>query len=74
MHSENFHLVNFHAPVGGVNSVYANQDMFLGSVYPFVFSKDSALIGGDFNCVDNPAFNRTNLLNSYKSLLICIMP
>ena len=45
--------------------------MFFGLVHRFVFSKYSTVIGGKFNCVDNPALDRTNfcpkLLNSYKS-------
>ena len=36
---EYFHLVNLHAPVGGVNSVYVDQEMFFGSVHRLIFSK-----------------------------------
>ena len=54
-----------------MNSVYANQEIFFGSVHRFVSSKYPTLIGDDFNFVDNPALDHTNfnpkLLNSYKS-------
>ena len=29
VHDEYFHLVNLYAPIGGVNSVYADQEIFL---------------------------------------------
>ena len=36
VYGEYFHLVNLYAPVGGVNSVYADQEIFFGSVHRFV--------------------------------------
>ena len=65
VHSENFHLVNFYAPLGGVNSVYADQEFFFGWIHQLVLSKYPTLIGGDFNCVDNPALIAQILIQNY---------
>jgi len=59
VHGEIFHLVNVYAPVGGVNSALADQEVFFGSLHRFAFSSFPVIFGGDFNCVDNPVIDRT---------------
>ena len=68
---EYFHLVNIYAPVDGVNSTYADQDVYYSTIHRFVYSRYPTMVGGDFNCVDNPALDCTSYdvhkLISYKS-------
>ena len=60
-----------YAPVGGVNSTYADQEVYWSANHRFVYNRYSTIVGGDFNCVENPAFDRSSYdahkLNSYKS-------
>ena len=71
VHGEYFHLVNIYAPVGVVNSTHADQEVYYSTIHRFLYSRYPTIVGGDFNCVDNPALGRTSFdahkLNSYKS-------
>ena len=71
VHAEDFHLVNIYAPVSCVNSAHADQEVYYSTIHRFVYSRYRTIVGGDFNCVDNPALDRTSFdahkLNSYKS-------
>ena len=70
IHGEYFHLVNIYAPVGGVNSTFTDQEVYYNTIHRFVCSRNPTIIGGNFNCVDNPALDRTSYdahkLNSFK--------
>ena len=71
VHGEYFYLVYIYAPVDSVNSTSADQEVYYSNIHRFVYSEYPTIVSGDFNCVDNPALDRTrynaNKLNSYKA-------
>ena len=64
-------LYSVYAPVGGLNSTYANQEVYYSAIHRFVYSRYPTIVGGDFNCVDNPVLDCTSYdaheLNLYQS-------
>ena len=54
------YLVSVYASVGGVNSTHADQEVCCSAIHWFVYNKHPTTFGGNFNCVDNIALDRTS--------------
>ena len=48
-----FRLINIYAPN---NNVLRKE--FFDDIYPFIMSKNMKILGGDFNCIDNPSIDK----------------
>ena len=73
VHGKYFHLVNIYAPVGGVNSTHADQEVYYSTIHQFVYSRYPPLLVV-ISCVVTtlPMIAQVTLhdvhkLNSYKS-------
>ena len=48
-----YKLINIYAPT---NSVLRKE--FFDDIYPYIMSQNMKIIGGDFNCIDNPLIDK----------------